>query len=259
MNVPAALLDAFPASAARLLGVARRQVDDGMLAEIARADYGRDAERHLAALVPIRDHGWVPAPLHWHPGEVLELVRWSQPEDPTWKPGGTGTRGHQMRAFACAALLRASAEPGNEYYEGSDDSTLAQCLASAKVLGEEMLEAAGQFLTWRIPRMTVDHPERLVFPVGLLLIATCLRGGRLEEHVLGEAAEWVLAEEAAGRRADGHHSGRAEPCPLADLFSWQEGMWQPHAAELLRQAEVLTGEGPRKRLRLVGGLLLDPR
>lgn len=258
MNVPPALLVAFPASAERLLDVARRQVDDAMLAEIARADYGQDAEAHLAALVPIRDHGRVPAPIHWHPGEVLGLIRWSQPEDPSWKPGSVGTRGHQMRAFVCAALLRATAEPENEEFENADDSSLAQCLASGKVLGQEMLEAAAQFLTWRIPRMTCDHAARLVFPLGLLVLATCLREGRLEEYVLGQAAEWFLAEEAAFRREHGPFPGREGSCLFADLFSVQQGFWQPHAAELVHQARAISRDDVRKTLEFVGGLVLDP-
>src|SRR5436305_280319 len=112
MILPPALLAVFPPSADRLLDVARQQVDDGMLREIAAADYGRDVDIHLAALRPIRDQGIVPAPLGWHPGEVLELIRWSDPEDPAHKPGATGRRGHQMRAFACAALLRTAMENG---------------------------------------------------------------------------------------------------------------------------------------------------
>ena len=69
MNIPPALLAAFPASANLLLEVARRQVDDGMLAEIAAADYGMDTNAHLAELRPIRNQGVVPTPMRWRPGE----------------------------------------------------------------------------------------------------------------------------------------------------------------------------------------------
>ncbi|MFT6397792.1 MAG: hypothetical protein ACJAYU_002547, partial [Bradymonadia bacterium] len=27
----------------------------------------------------------VPSPMPWRPGEVLELIRWSEPEDPEWR------------------------------------------------------------------------------------------------------------------------------------------------------------------------------
>jgi hypothetical protein len=63
MNPPPALVTAFPPSLDLLLDVTRRQVDDGMLTEIARADYGSDVSVHLAALRAIRDHGIVPSPL----------------------------------------------------------------------------------------------------------------------------------------------------------------------------------------------------
>jgi hypothetical protein len=242
-----------------LLDLARRQVDDAMLAEIARADYGQDTATHLAALGPIRDHGLVPAPMRWHPGEVLELIRWSQPDNAEWKPGGTGKRGHQMRAFACAALLRAAAEPGNECYVSSDDSSLAQCLASAKVLGEEMLEATARFLTWRTPLIPDGgDPVRLVFPLGLLVVAMHLQTGRFEEHVLGQTAEWVLAEEAAFREADGPIAGPEGRCLYGLLFSIQQGMWQSHAADLIRRAAAMRADDVRKMLEFVGGLVLDP-
>src|SRR5260221_13417688 len=102
MNIPHALVTAFPPSNRLLLDVSRQQIDDGMLAEIAAADYGIDADRHLASLRPIRDTGVVPQFIGWHPAEVLELIRWSDPENPEHKPGSTGRRGHQMRAFSCA-------------------------------------------------------------------------------------------------------------------------------------------------------------
>ena len=114
MDPPPALLTAFPASADLLLDIVRRQVDDGMLAEIAAADYGMDMNAHLTELRTIRDQGIVPTPLPWHPGEVLELIRWSNPENPAHKPGSTGRRGHQMRAFACAAILRAGMGDGGD-------------------------------------------------------------------------------------------------------------------------------------------------
>src|SRR5258708_20197319 len=125
----------------------------------ARRDRG-SRPSHLAKLRPIRDHGIVPASLGWHPGEVLALIRWSNPEDPSHKPGSTGRRGHQMRAFACAALLRDDLE---------NEATLAQCLTSSKVLGPEMSEAVACFLTWGIPLMATS--DRWLFSFVLLVAA----------------------------------------------------------------------------------------
>ncbi len=177
---------AFPASADLLLDVSRRQVDDGMLAEIAAADYGMDGDVHLAELRLIHDQGVIPAPLRWHPGEVLELIRWSNPEDPAHKPGCTGRRGHQMRAFACAALLRAAMGDGREVAE----ATLAQCLVKRKALGQEMSEAAARFLTWAIPR-DAGCEQQWLLAFGLLVVAVRLRSGRIADRVLGDAADSV--------------------------------------------------------------------
>ena len=198
--LPPELAAAFPPAPDALLELLRRQVDDGMLREIARADYGMDEDAHLAALLPVRDRGELPAPMRWEPKEVLELVRWSEPDDPAWKPGSPGTRGHRMRAFACAALLRAAAEPENAGFFDGENSTLAQLLASALVLGADAQEAAARFLTWRTPRMA-HHEDRPFFALGLLVLAVELRGGRLPDGALAAAADWVVAEEAEERAA----------------------------------------------------------
>jgi hypothetical protein len=58
-------------------------VDD--LGEIVPADYGQDVEEHLVALRRICATREVPSPMPWRPGEVLELIRWSEPEDPEWR------------------------------------------------------------------------------------------------------------------------------------------------------------------------------
>ena len=247
MNVPPALLTAFPASADLLLDVSRRQVDDGMLAEIAAADYGMDGDVHLAELRLIHDQGVIPAPLRWHPGEVLELIRWSNPEDPAHKPGCTGRRGHQMRAFACAALLRAAMGDGREVAE----ATLAQCLVSAKALGQEMSEAAARFLTWAIPR-DAGCEQQWLLAFGLLVVAVRLRSGRIADRVLGDAADWVLAEEAAARR---RFFNPTNPTPLA--FGLLYGHWRPLADELIREAAEIHAEDVRDKLEFIGACVLE--
>src|SRR5438105_12750580 len=122
-TIPPILIKTFPPYPDALLAKAGELVTDDMLEEISGADYGMDADAHFAALLTIRDQVRVTAPMPWEPKEVLELVRWSQPEDPRWKPGGTGERGHIMRAFCCAALLRAAAEPANNGYFHGENQT----------------------------------------------------------------------------------------------------------------------------------------
>jgi hypothetical protein len=253
MNIPAALITAFPPSPNLLLDRVRPHLDDAMLTWIARADYGHMADEMLAQLRPIRDNGILPGPMHWQLSEVLELTRFCNPEAPNpppFEPGPTGRRGHQTRLFACAALMRADAEPASQYEDNARDSTLAQCLTSAHVLGEEMSEAAARFLTWRIPRME-PFSESLLFALGLVILATQLRSGRIPDRVLGDLAEWVLAEESRCRQA--FFSDPADPMPLA--FSIQSGFWQPLADELRDEAVKFGEDDVRTDLQLCALLL----
>ena len=255
IDIPAALLAAFPPLPNVLLDRARRHMDDAMLLWIARADYGYMADEMLIELRLIRDKGIVPAPMDWQLKEVLALTRWCNPEEPDrppFDPGPTGRRGHQTRLFACAVLMYAEAEPANRSEDNADDSTLAQCLASAKVLGEEMSEAAACFLTWRLPRMEACS-EPLLFALGLLILATRLRCGRIADQVLGNIAEWVLAKESLYRGA--FLSNPANPMPMA--FSLQSGLWQPLATELIEETAAIGVDDVRTNLQLCT-LLLDP-
>ena len=98
----------FTASADGLLKLLSEATDDSMLQKIAEANYEWEAELHLEALLPIRDEARVPVPMEWHPLEVLNLISWSEPDDPHWKPGETERVGHIIRAF----LLRGPLEGG---------------------------------------------------------------------------------------------------------------------------------------------------
>lgn len=245
MNIPPAILAAFPPSRERLLDATRRHVDDKMLNEIASADYGCGGDDHFAALRLIRDTGIVAIPMKWHPGEVLELIRWSNPEDPNHKPGSTGQRGHQMRVFACAALLRAADDTSID----AEEATLAQCLASALVLGGEILEASASFLNWHIPRMTGN--ERWLFAFGLLVVASRFRGSRITDRNLGDAATWVLAEESDVRKP----FNLSDPPPAA--FGITYGFWAPLAAELTSRANAIEVREVRENIELIGMSLLD--
>lgn len=260
-EIPPELTAAFPPSPDALLHATRSRVDDGMLREIAEADYGMDFDAHLAALGPIRDQGAVPAPMGWEPKEVLELIRWSEPDDPAWKPGSTGTRGHEMRAFACAALLRAAAEPLNRGYFDGENSTLAQLLASALVLGPEAQEAAARFLAWRAPSMDpeLEGEERPFFAFGLLVLAVVLRRGRLSDQALAAAAAWARAEEAAAADALPEGLKRADTPWLLRLtyFDLRHSVWRALAARLIDEAAALPPGPARGAVEEVALMLLE--
>ncbi len=156
-------------------------------------------------------------------GEVLGLTRWSDPDapnDPRFEPRSTGRRGHQVRLFVRATLLRAVAEPVNENVDQSDECSLAQGLVSARILGEPMSEAVARFLTWRIPQMDLCG-NRPLFALGLLILAARLRSARIADQTLGILAEWVVAEESHYRQESS--SDPRDPEPLA--FGISSGSW----------------------------------
>lgn len=208
--VPASLGD-LPADAAPLMQALADRVDDGMLREIAEADYGRDVEAHLAALRGIRDSGRVPHPLPWEPREVLELTRWSDPDNPAWCPGDLRLRAHWMRAFACAALLRAfggseDETPGSGPMRASSDlegqnQTLIQLIDSLEVLDTGLDRAAASFLLWLLGRLPDDEPEEHpFFGLGLLWLALRMTPP-VEDAPLVALMDWISErEDAVGGR-----------------------------------------------------------
>jgi hypothetical protein len=204
------LLTRFNPSASALQLWLRARVDDAMLQEIALADYGQQADINLLALRHFRDDGVILSPARhggWHAVEVLELVRWSEPDDPTWKPGRTGIGGHLMRAFCCAVLLRAAAEPQAVGHFGGESETVIQLIASALTLGRDAAEGALRLLCWRMLVLPVEDEDGPFFATGILLLAAALHRAAAEGPLLRRLSEWVLAEEGRARawRAEAWH------------------------------------------------------
>jgi hypothetical protein len=150
-----------------LLDLVFDRVDDSMLLEIARCDYGDDVEIHLEVLHQIRANK-IPIPLQWHPGEVLCLTRWTEWDSLDAQDIAISTHNHWMRLFACTVLIWASLEPENYEYNVEDwnhiegeDSTIIQFLDSALYLGDDVSIAALKFLGWRmqsqIERALIDE------------------------------------------------------------------------------------------------------
>jgi hypothetical protein len=183
----------FRPDADDLLRRVSRHIDDVLLGEIAAADHGRDMEENLAFLQQIRDQELLPSPMPWYPREVLELIRWSEPEDPEWKPGLPGERGHWMRIFACSALLRAAGQPENKALLEGSNQTLIQLIDSLRAIAPELYGPAAAFLAWLIPQVAAyDDPEELGFLlVGLLWLALRLRA---TDDVVVALSELTAAE-----------------------------------------------------------------
>ncbi len=83
----AELLNRFEPEPEGLLRAISRNIDDEALLCISDADNGDDAVEHFVALERIRDESIFPISMGWVPGEVLELIRWSEPDVVYWKPG----------------------------------------------------------------------------------------------------------------------------------------------------------------------------
>ena len=169
-------------------------VSNSMLWEIADADFGFENKQHSEALLPIRDCQEIPIPLRWIPSEVLNLMRWSEPEDLT-NPGSRGTRGHLIRAFCCAVLLKAADEPETQDLINPVNETLIQMIASVLYLGREATESASHFLCWRILRFPLWDNEYPFFALGLLLLRAALFRPGENGSDLKLLAEWVIREE----------------------------------------------------------------
>lgn len=162
------VLNDFVPDSERLVQLIVPHIDDDMFDEIALADYGRDQQEHKRELLKIKNGETFAAPMPWHPAEVLELFRWSEPEDLTHKPGREGIGGHWMRAFACAVLLREAYRTENRDFRSSWDSTSIQLVESLRVLGRYHRPALS-LLSSLIARFASD-PEEEVAILGYAMV-----------------------------------------------------------------------------------------
>jgi hypothetical protein len=237
-GIPRVLLDAFPPSADDFLALSAALVTDDMLRQISEADYGMDAEAHLAALRPIRDDHRVPAPMGWEPKEVLELMRWSKPGRDDWTPGSPGDRGHAIRAFCCAALLRAAAEPANaDWFEG-ENQTLVPAIESALHLGLGLPEAAARFLTWRFPSLPGHDENRPFFAFGLIALMLLLRPRALSASEIDEMVDFVERAEIEACESATMPGPHQDSFMDMTFYTLRHAEWQTLAARL---RESVTG------------------
>lgn len=241
------LLESFGPDADGLLRAISQHVDDDALESISIADCGEDTEKHLAALKQIRDTGKLPTPMSWVPAEVLELIRWSEPENENWKPGRTGVIGHWMRAFSCAALLRATCEPWSYGVGPGHDSTLVQLIASLDTLPVDLTLPGVQFLAWLLLHSDPSgiNPEVCAYAVGLFWLALKNRN-RYPDELLIACASWAiqranqLYESPASARRRAHARANGLPSEIGDglremvLHCQEQGAWEALAVEFLR-------------------------
>ena len=214
-------------------------IDDAMLHEIAAADYGNDAAENLALLRRMRDEDHVPENA-WIPMEAVELVRWSEPDERGWRPGGEGRRGHLMRAF-CAGWVMRVAGQRERYVLAAGNETAVQLLGSLERLELGLWREAAGLLAWFVPRWSAAGNADEDALLGVALLHCALRTG-VADAALVALCEWIAAREQAigtsfqsdqrwGLRVV--HVGTTTPCDTATLFIRRSCWFSPIVATLL--------------------------
>lgn len=242
----------------RLLQLVSTHINDQMLAEIAEADYGQEHQEHLAQLEKIRSAGLSPVPMEWVPGEVLELIRWSEPDDPTHKPGGQGIRGHWMRAFACAALLRAAADVENRDLREGWNQTAIQLIDSLGAVGSVFYEPACALLVCLIARFdSDDETEELAFlGVGLLWLALHLRP-TVPDGTIILLSNWIVAREQ--REKENFGEDRTDEWLLGSTFFNQcHPAWRRLGNRMQKLDKSRRTRGARKKIDFIANSLAGP-
>jgi hypothetical protein len=231
-------------------------IDEPMLREIAEADYGWKADHCYELLEPVLKTGLL-APDDFNVREVLELIRWSEPEDPEGSPGGQGGRGHWMRLFACTELVRLAARSPNSF-EG-ECSTLAQLVSSAIDLGKPVARAGASVLTWRFLASPGADPDSAFLAFGVLLLAVHVEHAEGSGQWLKDLAEWAEDEESRSRNA---LSTWSSALPHWDrwltgltVFHQREGIWRSLAHRILARPERAHPSDANEALQLLGELV----
>lgn len=193
-----AFLDSLEPDGEQLLAEISRHITDEMLEEIALADYGQDQEQHFAALRRLRDTGGFVEPMYWYPCEVLELIRNSEPEDPSWKPGSIGVRGHWMRAFASATLLRALGPPWEYKGDAAQPSyTLIKLIYSLRALPVDFTPSVVRELAWLMLHSDLEGTDEQVIYYGVgLLWLTLHRNPPPPDRDLVRLSDWIVRRES---------------------------------------------------------------
>ena len=243
----AALLGKLDADDGELLAQLAAQLDDSMLDEIAGADRGDGAAAHRAALLIIRDQLRIPAPLQWEPQEVLELTRWSDPDDPRWRDSDAAARrGHVIRAFCCTALIRAGADPENPYGFDNEPDTLAQLVASLGVLGAPQQLAGLRFLAWRLARLGVEVEERPFYFLAILILALEVRRDLSPREIADLVAALVVEEEAVRSGGWAFPPARSSDWLLGLLHGQRKDVWRALGNKLPGLAQRIDDEDVRR-------------
>jgi hypothetical protein len=244
-----AVLPANPRPTAAVSALLDALLDASMIDELAAADYGSDVEKHRRGIRSLLTVDRLPERLAWHPAEVLELMRWSMPDDPTWKPGSTGRRGHLLRLFSCLVLVRVQT--------GQDPTdSLAPLVDSALALDPATAQATLRFLAWcrlHEPGDWRSDPTAPPFLTFALLLLHAASPSPDRDAALSGLAR-ALIDELDAIHANPNLVRMVQPEPLLlglRTHNQHHQMWRALTSRCLVDAPT-AGTDPGSRLALLG-------
>jgi hypothetical protein len=247
--VPQQLLAPLYPDESALIPLFRAHIDESMLREIAAADYGWKADECYELLQPVLQTGVI-TPDDFNVREVLELISLSEPDEPRWRPGGCGERGHWMRLFACTQLVRLGAKEPTR----SERRTYLQMTSSAIELGRLVAEAAAQVLAWRFlanPGIDTEDPPFLALLI--LLVAVHMGHGQDGGSWLKELAGWVESEELRARNARSERRLSWGPWLAGSIrLRDRSAVWRSLAERILVRPDVPHPSNASEALRRLG-------
>ncbi|MET3970871.1 hypothetical protein [Bradyrhizobium sp. S3.9.1] len=232
-----------------LLTVLAAALRDDDLLDIARCDYGTDADLHLAQLRRIASLA-IPSPLKWHPAEVLELTRWSEATAEATPEAILRT--HRQRAFCCTALLAAMGDP--ETVLDGCNSTLIQLIESLGELRLSVDQEAADLLTWLIRSDPELHASDRAF-LGLGLLHFALSLPRWTNARLMDLINWI--EEAARecRRGDPNAGANGTWLLSTTKYDQLQMKWRQLGPKLVDRLADHHSEQVIEKVRLIASLL----
>lgn len=246
-----AFLNAFDPDADAMVRQLCGLITDAQLATIAAADYGSDQPEHLEKLQAIRSAGKVTTLAGWHPSEVLELIGHSEPDDPNWRPGGTGVDGWMMKAFCTAVLANGAvkllgANADLPYHLGG----LVRSILKLKEFDAFDFHAElTQFASWLILH---ELPREDAAFVGLALLTGALsRRPMISDDIIIEICDWISAAEV-GLGQQSHVAGGSRWL-LGNAWSFNATeTWSPIGAHLARLQLTERSEDARNWVHTLG-------
>lgn len=244
------LLEKLSPDADSLLTAISKHVDDSMLMNIASADYGEDIALHFEQLRKIRDEQVVFAPMDWYPREVLELTRWNEPEKMKLSPY-TLLQRHTIRAFACATLLRAMAEPLNDGYFGGDNDTIAPLLESLSVLDVKLQKEALRFFAWRAQQLPPYDASVAPFYLLALLILLLRTQATISRIELKTILDWIYAKVRTAYKLE-YYMGqgiKGQWLTWITVYNQRHVIWQALGREIATLAENYGNSEGRQNLK----------